>query len=114
MIEWTIRAIEPDEMRAIRRRSMGVNRQQRRRGAGDQQVDDFQANLLIVTEATVKPDMREVARSKGIADPSAVILSRFRHKPGLIDQLAAEIMLFSGWDEEDIQEAKEVRAASGN
>jgi hypothetical protein len=114
VVQWTIRPIEPDEMRQIRRRAMGLNRQQRRRGAtGDQQVDDFQANLLIVTEATVIPNVREVAMTKGLADPSAVVLHRFRHKPGLIDQIAAEIMLFSGWDEEDIQEAKEVRAASG-
>ena len=110
IVQWTIRAIEPDEMRTIRRRAMGMNRGQRRRAGTDQQIDDFQANLLIVTEATVVPDVREVARSKGIADPSGVVLTRFRRKPGLIDQIAAEIMLFSGWDEDDIQD-KEVEAA---
>jgi len=115
-IDWTIRAIDPDEMRQIRSRagSRGGPRGRRQRQAQTGEVDDSFANLLIVTAATVTPNVREVAKQKGIADPSEVVKHRFRKKPGLIDQLAAEIFLFSGWDEEDIQEAKEVRAAGNS
>lgn len=112
-IDWTIRAIERAEMRQIRSRAQSQQqgvRGRRRRQEGEQ-IDDGYSNLLVVTEATVYPDIREVARQKGIADPSLVVEHKFRRKPGLIDQVAAEVFLFSGWDEDDIQEAKEVRAA---
>ena len=110
VIEWTFRAISGDEMRVVQRRAQ-QGTSSRRRAMTQGETDNAYANLLVVTEATVHPDLRAAAQSKGIADPAEVVRHRFQRKPGLIDQLAAEIMLFSGYDEDDLQDAKEVRAA---
>lgn len=110
VIEWTFRAISSDEMRIVQRRAQ-QGTSSRRRAMTQGETDNAYANLLVVTEATIHPDLRGAAQSKGIADPAEVLRHRFQRKPGLIDQLAAEIMLFSGYDEDDLQDAKEVRAA---
>jgi hypothetical protein len=113
-IPWTIRAIDQDELLAIRRQA-GGSREQRRRAAsaglgGD--VDPTLANLHMVVAATVDPDLRAAAVAKGVTtDPAYVLKHRLAHKPGLIQQIAAEVMLFSGFDDEDVRDAKEVRAA---
>lgn len=111
-INWTIRSVDAEVLRRIQR--SGQNRSQRRRGAiagGD--VDVQEANVRIVVEGTVKPDLREIAAKKGVpesADPSSaaimVLKHRFRRKPGLLDQLAGRIMDLSGYDEEDVREAE--------
>jgi hypothetical protein len=54
-----------------------------------------------------------VARQKGIADPAMVLRHRFRRKPGLIDQLAAIVLERSGYDDDAIRDAVEVRAGNG-
>jgi len=108
-IEWHIRPLNADEMRQIERLSVG-NRADRRSGV---QGDATKQNLLIVVEATVFPDLREAALGKGIQDATYVLKHRFRAKPGLLTQIAGEVMLFSGFDSDDVREAVEVRA-SGN
>lgn len=116
-IKWTIRPVDREVLRQIQR-AAGGNRQQRRGRAAAEQVDPEEANLRIVARGTVDPDLTEAAGAKGVqqsADPSygpmQILRWRFRHKPGLIDQIAGEVFDLSGYDEEDVREAKEVRAA---
>jgi hypothetical protein len=40
-----------------------------------------------------------------------VVLHRFRNKPLLVDQIAGQILLVSGGDDEDVRTAREIRAA---
>jgi Phage XkdN-like tail assembly chaperone protein, TAC len=112
-INWTIRSVDAEVLRRIQR--SGQNRAQRRRGGAMAvpDVDPQEANVRIVVEGTVKPNLAEIARKKGVpesADPSSasilVLKHRFRRKPGLIDQLAGRIMDLSGYDEEDVREAE--------
>ena len=107
-IPWTIRSIDLDVLRRIRRQAMSGNRAARR--AGGQEVDEIAANLRIILEGTVKPDIAAAARELGIADPATALRLRFKRKPGLLGQIAAEIMSLSGYDEEDVREAQ----AAGN
>lgn len=105
-IDWTIRAIDLDTLRRIRRTVAGT-RAQRRSGG---ELDEVAANLSIVVEGTVNPNLVEAAKRLGIASPTTALKSRFRHKPGLIGQIAGEILSLSGYDEEDVREV----AASKN
>lgn len=100
LIPWTIRAIDLDTLRRIRRQVAG-NRAQRRSGG---EMDEVAANLKIVVEGTVEPPLVEAAKQMGIASPETALKTRFRHKPGLIGQLAGEILSLSGYDEEDVRE----------
>lgn len=122
-IDWVIRPIDAEVMTGLRQRAnarRGVNRTQRR-AAGAESVDVTLLNLYMVASATVSPDLQEAARVKNIesADPLhgpvELLKHRFRNKPGIVDQIAAKIMLFSGYDEEDARrptpEAVMVRAA---
>jgi hypothetical protein len=116
-IEWVIRPVDLDEVKAIRRRSQaGSNRRQRRASASSGQIDDMKFNLGVVVAGTVSPDIAEAASSKGIADPTAALEMRFSRKGGLIGQISGQILDLSGYNEDDVQEAaeegsQEVRAA---
>lgn len=101
-IPWTIRAIDLDSLRRIRR-SISGTRAQRRQGG---ELDEVAANLKIVIEGTVNPDIAAGAQALGIASPETALKSRFRHKPGLIGQIAGEILSLSGYDEEDVREVQ--------
>lgn len=107
---WTLRALNADELKAARRLASGANRQQRRKASGEE-ADLSEINLRIVTLATVAPDLHQAAQAKGYADPSHVLKHRFRNKPGIIDQLASKVLTISGYEEEAIRDAVEVRAA---
>lgn len=74
-------------------------------------MNDGRYHELVVTAATVNPDLREVARSKGVEDPAAVLRHRFAHKPGLIAQISGMISDASGFSEDDVDV---VEKAAGN
>lgn len=116
MISWTIRPVDGDEMNRLRqdaRDALGANRQVRRRSratdAADFDVTTF--NRRLVATATVEPNLAEAAEKRGLgsADPleGPVMLlgMQFRFKPGLIDQIAAYVMEFSGFNDEDVSRA---------
>lgn len=102
-IEWTIRAVDLDTIRRIRRQTLG-NRAARQGG-----VDEVQANLKIVLAGTVDPDLTAAAHAKQVAEPTRLLQHRFRHKPGLLGQIAGEIMALSGFDDEDVREVAAAR-----
>jgi len=99
-ITWVIRPVDLDTLRRIQRSAQG-NRQQRRAGGA---ADEVAANARIIVEGTVDPDVKAASISKGIQDPSFYLANRFARKPGLMPQIAAEIMSLSGYDDEDVRE----------
>jgi hypothetical protein len=99
-IQWTIRSITPDELRAVQ---AATNRAARaRRGETDEL--DYHAKVLGV--ATVDPDVREIAKGSGAPSVSGFLRDRFNHKPGLIPQMTAEVMAMSGFDDSHVQEVE--------
>lgn len=118
LVAWTIKAIDGEQIKHARKMAEeGGSRASRRRQTGAVvEVDAQEANARIVVAGTEYPDLREVAQVKqqraGFQerrpDPDApaveVLKWRLRHKPGLIDQLAGEILALSGYDDDDIQE----------
>jgi hypothetical protein len=102
-IDWVIQPVDEGVLRRILR--VGSGRRNRR---GDEGAD---ANLRVVVAGS--PELAEAAREKGIADPGTLVRQRFRKKPGLIGQIADAIMELSGFNEEDVRESRDVRAAQG-
>jgi hypothetical protein len=98
---WVIRAIGVDVIRSAEREAQG-NRQQRRQG---QEYDELKANLRVVAEGTIEPDLKAIARQKGIADATVLLRQRFQYRSGVIAQIAGEIMSLSGFDFEDVKAA---------
>lgn len=94
-VTWTVRAIDRDELRVLRRQS--------RRGRQGTE-DDLSLNLRIAAAGTVNPPISE-ARVRGeFADPAEALNYRLRHKQGLIDQIAGEVLTASGYDDNDVRE----------
>jgi hypothetical protein len=108
-IPWTIRALDADEIRRLNKQSEG--RAGGRRGVGSTERDPDLASRRIVAAATVKPDLVEVAKAKGVQvahgdalwAPMQVLAWRFRAKPGIIIQLANDVFGLSGYDDEDVR-----------
>lgn len=110
-IDWTIRPIELDTLRTIRKRANNT-REARKTG----NTDEFRVNLEIVTAATVEPNLIEAAsvmaaQGRGPNDPVEALRIRFNKRPGFITQLAGKILTASGFDEEDVQDKAQVTAA---
>lgn len=115
-VTWVIKPVDQEVLRSIQQAT--TNRRQRRAGqTGD--IDAETASLRTIVFGTVEPDLVKAAQTKGLEAPDPawgpmqVVKHRFRHKPGLLDQLTAEIFDISGFDEEDVRESKEVKAAQG-
>ena len=98
-IPWTIRPVDLEVLRRIRRNSMS---QSRRNVEGA--IDEIQANLGIVVAGTVKPDLKEMAEKRGVPAADEVLRLRFIQKPGLLGQLASEILSLSGYDDADLRD----------
>lgn len=112
-ISWRIRAIAGPTIRKIRDEAEQVVRRAGNSGAGAGSAG-FRANVKIVIEGTVDPDIRAVAKQSGLVDPSDILEMALQNKQGLIDQIAGSIMTLSGYDQEDVQDALEVRAAGNS
>lgn len=99
-ISWTIRAVDIDELRRIQRLASG---RARRGKEGDSEIE---GNLRVIVEGTADPDLYAAAKMRGIADPATALRMRFKNKPGLLGQIAGEIMALSGFDGDDVREAQ--------
>lgn len=108
-VPWTIRPVDEQTMRQIRRAS--AQRAERARDGRDPQEE--RVNLQIIIAATVDPNIREAAKLMGIADPTEALRIRLSRKPGFIAQLAGEIGSLSGFDSSDVREAEAVEAGKG-
>lgn len=117
-VRWTVKAIDRDRIRDLRKSASG-NRAARRAGG---EPDEMEVNRRIAVDGTVSPNLAderlrtfqvpdgEGTRTHNFIDPADALSYRFRHKPGLIDQIAAKVLSVSGYDDEDIREV----AAAGN
>lgn len=115
-VKWTIRAVEGPTLRRIRARaaeSITRNARSKAGALGDADAA-FRANVEVVVEGTVEPDVRGLARGRGLADPSVLVEEAFRVKQGLIDQVAGEIMSLSGYDDDDVRDSLELEAAGNS
>jgi hypothetical protein len=106
-IDWTVQPVDMDRLRRIRRSSQQGSR--RARITGSQDFDEIAANVQVVLEGTVRPDLRDAAKRMGIVDPGIAVRTRFAHKPGLLAQIAGEIMSISGYDDDDVREVDAAR-----
>jgi hypothetical protein len=105
-VPFVVQVVDRDRIRDLRREAERTNPD------GSKEIDEMEANLQIVVEALLDPNLRdEKMRTVGgqlMADPADALRARFAHKPGLIDQLAGKIVQISGYNEGDV---REVRAA---
>lgn len=104
VVNWTVQAISREKIRSIQRMSLPAKR---RATGGD--PDSMKANLGIAAEGTTTPDLREIAAEIGTQDVGEVLKRRFAYKPGLIDQIASEVLTVSGYDEDDVRDVAAVR-----
>jgi hypothetical protein len=105
-IDWTIKPVPMEVMRAVRRKAANT-RLARTTG----EVDEYRVNLEIVVEGTLDPDIRAAAQQlaeegRGPGDPVDALRAKFQSKPGYIAQLAGQIMTLSGFNDEDVREAE--------
>jgi hypothetical protein len=99
-VRWTVRPIDSDELRRIQRTTSAL----RRRGRQDDLAIDQLGNLKVIIAGSVDPDLETLARERGLT-PEALLQKQFAKKPGLIAQLANQIMALSGFDDEDVRDA---------
>lgn len=104
-IPWTVAAISRERIRQIRKaaQSKKPSRRAQAQGQGAEE-DDLKANEMIAAEGTVIPDLREAAQHEGVANPAVLLKQKMAHKPGLIDQIAGEVLSASGYDDTDVRE----------
>jgi Phage XkdN-like tail assembly chaperone protein, TAC len=113
-INWEISSLPGSSIRKIREQAVSL-RGMRRTGGGSlasQAEALFMANVRIVVEGTMTPNIREAAAARQVADPGEFLQMALEYKQGLIDQIANEIINLSGFDDDDVQDA-EVRAGLG-
>jgi hypothetical protein len=113
-MRWTIRALEGQEFRMLRRAALG-NRQQRRALIQDQDpsgIDESKYHALVLTQATVEPNLAEAAKAKNI-DALSIVQHRFRFLPGVLAEMAGYVNELSGYDP-DLVEEEVAGAAAGN
>jgi hypothetical protein len=99
-ISWVVRPIDGDVLRRIQRQTSAM----RRRGRSDDLAVDQLGNLKVIVAGSVDPDVETLAEQQG-KQPEAILLKRFSKKPGLIAQLATQIMALSGFDDDDVRDA---------
>jgi hypothetical protein len=99
-VRWIVRPIDSDELRRIQRTTSAL----RRRGRQDDLAIDQLGNLKVIVAGSVDPDVENLARDRA-QTPEALLQKQFRNKPGLIAQLANQIMALSGFDDEDVRDA---------
>jgi len=105
-IDWTIRSVDAEILRRLRKEASG-NRATRRAGG---EVDDMELSARMIVEGTVDPPIRELAARQGLREPKDLVLRRFANKPGLLLLISDKINEVSGFNEDNVREAQ----AAGN
>lgn len=109
---WVIKPIPSPRIDMIRRAcTVAPNRAARRRTSGGQDLDAARFNATLVYEGTVDPDLTVPLKAGKFTDGAQLVLHRFRFKPLLVDQIAGQILEYSGGADEDVRTALEVKAA---
>ena len=105
-VTWEIQPVDLDTLRRIRQQAQAAANRQARRSGQLGEIDEVEANIRIVIEGTASPDIVAISQQKGDVDPANTLKRRFSHKPGLLGQIAGEIMSISGYDDEDVREVE--------
>lgn len=103
IVTWKVVPLPDDEFRKFRK---AAQPRAARRGNplnAMMDTDDSKYHLLIVTAATVYPNLAEIAQKKGVPDRAQIVKHRFAHKPGLISQISGVVSDISGYDETDLE-----------
>lgn len=122
-VPWTITAISSDTLKAARAAAREGNRSRRRglaAAGGQPEVDELEMNSRIIVAGSLDPDLPAIAKARmdrarqtgmdvpdhpdPMVAPVQLLQNRLKHKPGLIDQLAIEILRISGYDDDDLRE----------
>jgi hypothetical protein len=102
-IPWRVRSLESDELRAAQKAASG-NRATRRNGG---EPDEMETHCHVLAKATVSPDLAGAMRAQGYPvnaeTLSTFVRERFKGKPGLVTQVAVEIMRISGFDDAHVK-----------
>lgn len=101
-IAWTVTSIGPDQLR--RAQSQATGNRAVRRGGGE--PDEYETHCWVVVEGSVDPDVRAASQKVGAPHPARFVRDRFNHKPGLVTQIAVEIMRLSGFDDSHVREVE--------
>lgn len=111
ILRWTIRNIPGPMIRKIRE---DAEEQARRTKGSSGAQAGFDGNVRIVIEGTVDPDVKAGAVSLGVMDSGAFLETALQGKQGLIEQIAGAILTLSGYDDEDVNDELEARAAGNS
>lgn len=109
IVDFKVQVVDRDKIRELRRAS------ERKNADGISEVDEMEANLQIVVEGLIEPNLRtdeqfRTVRGQYFPDPAEALRARFAYKPGLIDQIAGKVVEISGYNDKDVKEVK----AAGN
>lgn len=113
-IRWTIQSVDMETIRAIRKNAT-QSREARRTG----EADEHRVNVQVLIKGTVDPPIMKALtqlanETQQEIDPVEYVKNRFKSKPGLIPQIAGEIMSLSGFDSDDVREADQILAAGNS
>jgi hypothetical protein len=108
LIRWVVRNIPGRRIREVREQA--EERARRTKGSSGSQAV-FDGNLRVCVEGTVEPNLREGADRLGLADPADFLEVALQSKQGLVEQIAGAILTLSGYDDDDVNDELEVKAA---
>lgn len=100
LVDITIQPLDRQYIQQIRKENT-------RREGTREETNDMGINLALVVASLVEPDLRDPKVRGQYQDPADVLRLRlFRHKSGLIDQIANKVMAVSGYDDDDVLEVE--------
>jgi hypothetical protein len=108
-ILWVIRALSRPEIRRIEESVANSREVQQGRNASPDLR--YQTSVRIVVAGTVSPPLNDLAINIGLVSGIDFLEEALKMKSGLIEQLAGEIYGISGYDQSDLTDATEVKAA---
>jgi hypothetical protein len=112
IIRWVVGSLDRERIAEIRtqaREQVAKRRGRRRSQDPFDDSDEMIANVRIAAEGTITPDLRDSGVRGKYADPADALKHKFRHKSGIIDQLAGAVIKISGYSAEDVQEVDAVK-----
>lgn len=125
-LEWQVTSVEREVIDRLRDETLpSQNRAMRRQGAAltekERQEAQWKLDVKLVVAGTIKPNIRDTlvqtAAAPGqphLASAELFVEEAFRRNSGLISQIAAAILTLSGYDEDNVSDVIEGRAAGNS
>lgn len=108
VIKWIVHALERETLQSIRNKARVDAAPRHRRRGVETEEDTALANARIAAAGTLYPNLRDERVRGEFMDPADALKYRFRHKSGIIDQIAAHVISVSGYDDGDVKEVDAV------